>query len=130
VTVARYRLYDLGRYPGLAIGLLTRDHLAAAGRWEQLDRRVVVKTDTVTQSANAVKVGSVDAAVVWDTVARQHPDLAAVRLPELDGIVARVQVGVLKQSTDPAGAAAFARFLADPGGGLVHFRAAGFEVGP
>ena len=109
-----------------AIGLLTRNHLQATGRWDELDRAIVVKTDTVTQSANAVKLGTVDAAIVWDAVAYHFPELPTVRLSELDGIVATVPVAVLTQSPNPLEAIKFARFIANQG--LRRFQEAGFEV--
>lgn len=74
-----------------AIGKLTKSTLEASGRWPELAARIVVHTDTVTHSANAVKLGTVDAAIVWDAVAvGQFPDLPHVTLPELDGITAKV----------------------------------------
>ena len=109
-----------------AIGLLTLNHLQATGRWDELNRVIVVKTDTVTQSANAVKLGTVDAAIVWDAVAYHFPELPTVRLLELDGIVATVPVAVLNQSPNPLEAKRFARFIANQG--LQRFQEAGFEV--
>jgi len=74
-----------------AIGKLTKAKLESSGRWLELAVRVVVHTDTVTHSGNAVKLGTVDAAIVWDAVAvGQFPDLPRVSLPELDGITANV----------------------------------------
>ena len=113
--------------PGAAVGKLTRDHLTATGRWAALAPRVV-DTGTVTEAANAAKLGSVDAAVVWDAVAAGYRGQAALALPELAGVTGRVEVAVLAQSADPAAALRFARYLADPGRGLKTFRAAGFAV--
>lgn len=110
-----------------AVGKLTRDHLAATGKWPALSPRVV-DTGTVTEAANAAKLGSVDAAVVWDAVAAGYPDQPVLPLPELAGVTARVEVAVLIQSADPAAARHFASYLAAPEGGLKHFRAAGFGV--
>jgi molybdate transport system substrate-binding protein len=111
-----------------AIGKLTHDRLVASGRWAELERRTVVTPGTVTDVANAVRLGSVDAGVVWDSVAALHPGLPVVRLPELAPVVARVEVAVLKSSARPAGALRFARYLAAPDKGLPHFRAGGFAV--
>lgn len=110
-----------------AVGRLTRDHLAATRRWPSLAPHVV-DTGTVTEAANAAKLGSADAAVVWDAVAAGYAGQQVLSLPELDGVTARVEVAVLKPSADPAAARQFARYLASPTGGLMHFRAAGFGV--
>lgn len=110
---------------GAAVGRLARDHLAATGRWAALKPHAV-DTGTVTEAANAAKVGGVDAAVVWDAVAAGYPGQAVLALPELAGVTGRVEVAVLNQSADPAAAGAFARYLSTDG--LKHFRAAGFDV--
>ncbi|QDU19467.1 molybdate ABC transporter substrate-binding protein [Urbifossiella limnaea] len=108
-----------------AVGKLTRDHLTAAGRWETLKPRVA-DTGTVTEAANAAKVGAADAAVVWDAVAVNYPGQAVLTPPELAGVVGRVEVAVLTQSADRDAALGFARYLADPERGLKTFRTAGF----
>ena len=115
--------------PAAAVGKLTRDHLAATGRWAALKPRVT-DAGTVTEAANAAKVGAADAAVVWDAVAVNYPGQVVLNPPELAGVVGRVEVAVLTQSADADAAWAFARYLADPERGLKSFRAAGFTVGP
>ncbi len=112
--------------PAAAVGKLTRDHLARTGRWTELRPRVV-DTGTVTEAANAAKLGTADAAVVWDAVAAGYPGQPVVRLPELDGVVARVELAVLSQSPDLDAARDFARYATDPDGGLREFRKAGFR---
>lgn len=110
-----------------AIGTVTRDHLRALGRWNALAARTEVMHATVTESANAVKLGSNDAAIVWDAVAAGYPDLAVVRLPELDGAVGRVELAVLKSAPDPAAARRFARYVTASDRGQVRFRRIGFS---
>jgi molybdate transport system substrate-binding protein len=109
-----------------AVGLLTRQKLQAAGKWEALQKRTVVFKGTVNDVANAVRLGAADAGVVWDTVAALHPRLAAVKLPELEGVTARVQIAVLKSCARPAEALRFARYVAAHDRGLRHFTKHGF----
>ncbi|MBX9582667.1 MAG: substrate-binding domain-containing protein [Gemmataceae bacterium] len=109
-----------------AIGKVTRDHLRTLGRWDALRENTKVQHATVTDALNAVQLGATDAAVVWDVVAASDPSLAVVRLPELDGATARVELALLKSSPDPEAARRFARFVRDPDRGGRHFRAAGF----
>jgi molybdenum ABC transporter molybdate-binding protein len=117
--------------PGAAVGKLTRGHLERTGRWTALRRRAV-DTGTVTEAANAARTGAADAAVVWDAVAAgpHYRGQEVLDLPELHGVEGRVEVATLAQSADPDAARAFAEFLADPAGGLRHFREAGFRVEP
>jgi molybdate transport system substrate-binding protein len=109
-----------------AIGKVTRDHLRTLGRWGALRANTKVLHGTVTDALTAVQIGATDAAVVWDVVAASDPSLAVVRVPELDGATARVELAVLKSSSDPEAARRFARFVRDPDRGGRHFRAAGF----
>jgi len=113
--------------PAAAVGKLARDHLAATGRWDAL-RPHVIDAGTVTEAANAAKIGSVDAAIVWDPVAAAYPGQTILTLPELAGVTARVEAAVLTQSADPDAARRFVEYLTAPAGGLAHFRAAGFRV--
>jgi molybdate transport system substrate-binding protein len=114
-----------------AIGKLARRHLTASGRWSAVEARLAVTTDTVTQSANAVKLGALDAAIVWDATARQFaPGLVGTPLPELAGITADVRAAALAGSRRPADAAELLAFLADPAGGGRAFAAHGFPPRP
>jgi molybdate transport system substrate-binding protein len=113
--------------PGAAIGKLAREHLARTGKWLALAPHVV-DVGSVTQAATAAKIGSADAAIVWDAVAFNYPGQGVLELPELAGVTARVELAVLKQSADPAAALQLARYITDPARGLAHFRAAGFRV--
>ena len=100
-----------------AIGKLTKLRLTEAGLWDTVSARLAVTTDTVTQSANGVKLGTLDAAIVWDATARQFaPDLVGTPLPELSGVRAEVRAAVLSGSRRPDAAAAFLAFLAGDGG--------------
>lgn len=113
--------------PGAALGKIVREHLVATGRWEALRPRAI-DTGTVTEAANAAKLGSVDAALVWDAVAAGYPELGTLEPPELAGAVATVEIAVLKQSPDAAAALRFARYVAADDGGMKRFRAAGFRT--
>jgi len=110
-----------------AIGKVVRDELQRLGKWDALAGRIAVQHTTVTDAANAVQLGSTDAAVVWDAVAGNYPELAVVKLPELAGAVGRVELAVLKSAPDPAKAQHFARFISASDKGLSLFRKSGFS---
>ncbi|MFO1461689.1 MAG: molybdate ABC transporter substrate-binding protein [Verrucomicrobiota bacterium] len=109
-----------------AIGRLTQRALEASGHWRTLQPHIKVLKPTVNDVANDVKLGTVDAGIVWDATVNQYPELAAVRSPELESAVAEVGVGVLSFSEQPAAALRFARFLASREFGLPVFRTNGF----
>ncbi len=112
--------------PGAAIGRVTRDHLARTGNWLPLQPHLI-ETGNVSQSAAAAKVGSVDAAIVWDAVASRYPGQEILFLPELEGVRSQVVIAILRQSPDPSAAREFAVFVADPKRGGMQFHHAGFR---
>jgi molybdate transport system substrate-binding protein len=111
-----------------AIGRLTREALGKAGRWDALQKQTLVFKPTVSDVANDVKLGSVDAGIIWDGMARQYPDLDMVSVPELSAVKARVALGVLRGSPQPTAALRFARYLAARDKGLTEFARQGFDV--
>ncbi|HEY1189098.1 MAG TPA: molybdate ABC transporter substrate-binding protein [Gemmata sp.] len=115
--------------PGAAVGKLARAHLIETRRWPALEPHVV-DTGTVTAAANATRLGSADAAIVWDAVAAApaYRGQVVLALPELEGVIGRVEVAALAQARDPGAARRFARYVADPEHGLERFRAFGFRV--
>jgi molybdate transport system substrate-binding protein len=121
-----------------AIGRETRDLLRriAVGDttlWDKLEQHVtdhgVMKT-TVTEVANDVKIGAVDAGIVWDaTVAMPNfqTDLTAITTDELDGEPNLVSICVLNSSSNPTAALKFARYLTARDRGLPAFEKFGLR---
>jgi molybdate transport system substrate-binding protein len=72
-----------------AIGQLTREHLRKSGEWVRLEP-LLVGTSNVSESANAVKIGASPAAIVWEPVAKNYPNLRTLELPEIKGIEAKI----------------------------------------
>jgi|SRR5262245_3929751 len=112
--------------PATAIGKVTREALQPTGLWARIERSRHVEVGTVTEAANAVKIGSADGAIIWDAVAHAYPDLKVARLPHLDRVRARVKVALCKKSEARTQARWFAEYLAEPNGGQKHFAAAGY----
>jgi molybdenum ABC transporter molybdate-binding protein len=109
-----------------AIGKVVRDDLTRQGRWKALAANIDVQHLNVTDAANAVQIGNRDATFVWDAVAVNYPDLAVVRIPELEGAVGRVELAILANSPNRPGADRLARFIAASDRGLSQLRKAGF----
>lgn len=107
-----------------ATGKLARTMLGA--QWAELAGKAIVTTPTVNEVANALKLGSVDAGIVFDVVATQYPGLEIIALPELASAKAHVAAGVLIASKQPVQAMQFVRFLASAEIGAAVFRKYGF----
>jgi molybdate transport system substrate-binding protein len=109
-----------------ATGKLVRDALRKLGCWEAFRARVTVFKPTVHDVANDLKLGAVDAGVIWDALLIAYPDFEEVALPELQGLEARVVAGVAAGSQQPAAALALVNYLASPGTGQDSFQLHGF----
>lgn len=110
-----------------AVGKLLRAALDPT-LWQALSNRTVVFKPNVNDAANDVKLGAVDAAIVWDSMQGQYPDLEFIRVPELEGVRAKVSVSLLQCSEQPDVALKFARHIAAPEHGLKHFESSGFKT--
>jgi molybdenum ABC transporter molybdate-binding protein len=113
---------------GTAIGKLTHEVLSKSGQWDELHRRTTVYKTTVTEVASDVKVGAVDAGIVFDAVLHDFPDLEAVAIPELAEARARISVAVLSASRQPQQARHLARYLSAQDAGLKRYRDFGFQT--
>jgi molybdenum ABC transporter molybdate-binding protein len=121
----------LGNPEQAAIGRLTKVVLERAGRWRDLDREVTrrgVFKPTVTDLANDLKLGTIDASILWDAMVRQDSELEVVESKELQPGKARIAICVLSSAKAPAAALQFARFLAARDRGLPVFASTGYEA--
>jgi len=110
-----------------SVGKLTRKVLTATGQWDAIFRKKTVTQPTVNEIMNSVKVGAVDAAIIWDALVRQHSDeLEMVSVPAFDKAVKTIHIGVLKTCRNPAAALRFCRFLQAPEKGGLAFARNGF----
>ncbi len=110
-----------------AVGKITRDLLRKTGEWEALEKGVRVFKPTVNDVANDIKLGTVDAGIIWDATARQYPELELVAVPALVSGEQRVSIGVLKFSEQPTAALRFARYLGARDKGLKEFARFGYQ---
>jgi len=114
-----------------SVGKVTQLMLEKSGQWNELEAAVQTRgvfKPTVNEVANDVKIGTVDAGIIWDATAGLYEDVEAVTLPEATEFVKEVTVGVLKSTKNSAEALQFARYLAAPEKGLKIFKELGFEV--
>ncbi len=111
-----------------SIGRTIRELLEKAGRWDELEEHVAAFEPTVNDVANDVENGAADAGIVWDSTARQHPQLEVVRLSLFDAATETVSVAVLKSSHQPIEALRFARYLGARHRGLRNFEELGYKL--
>ncbi len=111
-----------------SVGKTTQRVLDKAGSWAALKAHAKVFKPTVNDIANDVRIGAVDAGIVWDATARQYPELVVVHVPELDAAVEIVTVGVLTCSRQPTAALRFARYLGAQDKGLTVFAQQHYEA--
>ncbi len=105
-----------------AIGKATKQSLESINvdgttRWSQLESAVTehgVFKPTVNDVANDIKLGAVDAGIIWETTVAMplyRDELHAIAVPELEGDPNLISVAVLNSSTQPTAALRFARYL-------------------
>lgn len=111
-----------------SIGKVTRRLLGT--RWDTLTQKAAVMKPTVTDVAGDVQLGSVDAAIVWDSVIPQFTGLEKVTASEISGHEENASVAVLVSTKDEKAALQFAEYLAKQDKGAVVFKEHGFQPAP
>ena len=106
-----------------SIGKVTKAVLGE--NYAALAAHAKVTKPTVTEIANDLKLGAVDAAIIWDATAHTF-GLESVEVPEFSTRVENASVAVLSSAGQPAQALRFARYLAAPEKGGAIFQANGF----
>ena len=110
-----------------AVGRATKNLLEKSGNWERMEKSAKVFKPTVNDIANDIKIGTVDAGIVWDAVVKQYEELEAVRILDSASETQWITVGVLKTSRNPTAALRFARYLASRNKGQVEFEKDGYQ---
>lgn len=94
-----------------AVGKVVRQALESSGDWEWLQSSVKVFKPTVMDLANDLKVGSLDAGIVWNTTVNQYPELAAVEVPVLKQEARTVAISICTQTKHATSALHFSRYM-------------------
>jgi molybdate transport system substrate-binding protein len=110
-----------------SVGKITRAALKKTGQWDQVSSCAKVLKPTVGDVANDIKLGTVDAGIVWDATARQYAELEMIRVAAFDDSVETVSLSVLKCSRRPTQALRFARYLSACDKGQQEFARQGYE---
>jgi molybdate transport system substrate-binding protein len=108
-----------------AVGRLIRTLLGEA--YTPLAQKAVVTKPTVPDVANDLSLGTIDAAILWDSTVSLFSNLESIAVPELSAHSEPASVAVLTSCTQPQVALRFARFLAAPEKGGTVLRQNGFR---
>lgn len=117
--------YALGNPDVAAVGKIVKATAGRLGIWKELESRAAVFKPTVNDLANDLRLGTVDAAVIWDATAQQH-GLTIVSDAALAQNPRQVTLGVMHCTAYPRTALHFARYLTARDRGLPAFAKAGF----
>lgn len=116
-----------------SIGAITKQMLSKSNEWDRVSaaaRARGVFKPTVNDIAADVKIGTIDAAIVWDATVRQpefRDAMEAIDIEGGDAFKVRVTVSVLRNSAHPAQALHFARYLNAKDRGAPVFAKLGFS---
>jgi molybdenum ABC transporter molybdate-binding protein len=110
-----------------SIGRLTKKILTDSGQWKSLKENVTVLMPTVNEVANSIKIGAVDAGIIWDATAKQYEELDFISVTNLNQAVKNITIGVLKYSENPTEALKFLRYLSARDKGLPVFKKLGYR---
>ncbi|MEM9416618.1 MAG: extracellular solute-binding protein [Planctomycetota bacterium] len=115
---------------GAAVGKKTRAIAEAMGIREAIETNRKTEQETVVALVDAVRVGALDAAVVWDTIAAMTDGVEVVDDPHpaFDEHVSNIGVAVVATCDRPTEALRLARFITARDAGLATFADDGFEV--
>lgn len=117
--------FALANPEAAAIGRSLRKTLGP--KYDPLAARATVQKTTVTEIAGDLHLGTVDAAIVWDSTVPQFPGLEAIEVAELAGVIENASTAVLTHCKESAAALRFARYLASPEKGGAIFQQHGFQ---
>jgi molybdate transport system substrate-binding protein len=131
----------MGNPDQAAVGKAVRGRLQKIGYgdddkknlWNVFEEHVTkngVFKPTVTDIAMDIKIGTVDAGIIWDTTVampKYRNELRAINVPELSGDPNLVTVCVVAKSKRATSALRFARFMTSSDRGLPVFKKFGFE---
>ena len=111
-----------------SISKVTKAKLGA--RWDALAAKSSVMKPTVMDIASDLSLGTVDAAIIWNSTVPQFDKIDAIEVAELAAHKQNASAAVLASSSDSAAALRFARYLSAPGKGATTFEKHHFVATP
>ena len=119
--------FSLGNPGAASIGKFTKKILEEHNLWEAIREKVTVLKPTVSDVANDIRIGSVDAGIIWDATVNQWDELEAVPIDLFNGYSKEVTLGVLNSSKQPTEALKFLRYASSREFGNLEFVRTGYK---
>lgn len=108
----------LGNPKACAIGEITEAILRKNNLTEAIRKNVVLRAVTVPELPNALKLGGIDACIVWDAVANYpwvRPVVEVIPIPPEQNVITANPLAILKFTKNPEAAEKFLRFALTEG---------------
>ncbi len=108
----------LGDAKACAIGRKTKQIFAKNNiAWDDVEKNVAFQSLTVNELGMQIQAGSLDAAIVWDAIARYYSEHGTeVPIPVEENVISTVNIGILTFTKDRSLAEQFVQFAASPSG--------------
>jgi molybdate transport system substrate-binding protein len=100
----------LGEEESTSVGRAAKRVLGAEGLWDEVVGRRTMAAATVNELGNALKLGAIDAAIMWDAVARQYGEAVEIVAVAGAGEHIAIPLGVLSFSEQKDVAREFSEF--------------------
>ena len=110
-----------------SIGRITKSILMKKNEWDNFSSFITVMKPTVNDLANDLKIGTIDAAIIWDAVANQYPEIDYIIPDGWAEYEQKTTVGILKFTENSQAALKFLRYLSASDKGLATFSALGYS---
>ena len=110
-----------------SIGRLSKKMLTELGTWNGIQGNLSVLLPTVNEVANSIKLGAIDAGIIWDATANQYDEIDIVPIQEFKPYIKNITIGVLKYTEQATESLRFMRYLSARDKGLLHFKSLGYE---
>ncbi|MCT4586946.1 MAG: substrate-binding domain-containing protein [Carboxylicivirga sp.] len=117
----------LGNPDAASIGRLTRHIFQELNSWSQLEAKASVFKPTVNDVATDIRLGTVDAGIIWDATANQFDAVEQVASDVLAKYQKKVTIGVLKSSQHTQEALKFMRYVSARDLGAPVFKKHGYQ---
>ncbi len=118
---------SLGNPDAASIGKLTKLMFEKQNKWDELKAHATVFKPTVNDVATDVRLGTVDAGIVWDATVNQFDDLKAVSVDFFSEYKKQITLGVLKFTKQPTEALKFLRYVSSHDKGAPVFAKNGYK---